>query len=227
MNEHSDYICPQCATFNVRTQKTSECLNCGSSISKRHLRLVHDYAKYVYTYGHMYRSRYQDQVDNTGEVGIKFAITPDSIYHYIGLAMLSGVVGNIAWEVVKTAAKKIVVSYNSRFNENKELSDQELHEIFRSFEIFLKHMDDMNEDVKAAIFEEIFAHESGKYGKKMMENSVKQFVAGNQKEKAYFEKANQKLLKKVSKELKRRVRKLQEAEDESFDDYWGKIKIEK
>jgi hypothetical protein len=35
------------------------------------------------------------------------------------------------------------------------------------------------------------------------------------------------LLKKVSKELKRRVGKLQEAEDESFDDYWGKIKIGK
>jgi hypothetical protein len=186
MNEHSEYICPQCATFNVKRQKTFECLNCGSFISKRHLKLVHDYAEYVYTYGHMYRSRYQNQVDNTGEVGIKFSNTPDSIYHYIGLAMLSGVVGNIAWEVIKTAAKTIVVSYNFRFNENKEISDQELHEIYRSFEIFLKHMDDINKDVKAAIFEEIFAHESGKYGKKMMENSVKQHIAKSQKEKDYF-----------------------------------------
>lgn len=225
--EISDYICPKCATFNVKTQKTFDCLNCRSSFSKRHLKLVHEYAKYVYNYGHMYRSKYQEQVDNSGQVIVKFAITPDSIYHYIGLAMLSGVAGNITWEVVKKASKKIVESYNFHFNTDNEISEQELYEIYRSFEIFLRHMDDMNEDVKNAIFEEIFTHESGKYGKKMKENSLKQQISKKQKEKDLFEKANHKLLKKVSKELKRRVGKLQEAEDESYEDYWGKVKIEK
>ena len=222
----NDYICPNCATFNLTTTKGFECSNCGQSFNRRHLKITHDYAKHVYLYGHVYRRAYQNQLDDNGEVSTKFCLTHDEIYKFIGLAMLSGVFGNFAWEIVKNACFKIVESYNKKFKKEYTFSEHELNEIYESFKLFIKSPGQIDKKVMDSIVEEMFAHGAGKHGKKFLKNFLMYSVTDDANEKNQIEIENQKLLKKFSKEVGKKISELQQAEDEAFDNYWGQIKIE-
>jgi hypothetical protein len=222
----TDYVCPQCATFNISNNKGLECTSCGYKPNKFHIKIVHDYAKHVYFYGHMYRSEYQNQFESHGKVTVKFGIKPDSIYAYIGLAMLSGVIGNFAWHIIKNAADKIIESYNYRYGVSESISENELKEIFESYKIFINHFDEINKEVKMAILEEILAHESGKSGKKAMENTLLYESTNSARKKSELKKQNEKLAKHISKEIRNKLDEIKRAKNENFEDYWAKVKIE-
>jgi hypothetical protein len=220
------YLCPNCATFELKDNKGFECSNCGSAHKTRHLKLTHDYAAHVYLYGHLYRKDYQKQVDENGKIVIYYCLEPDSIYKFIGLAMLSGVIGNLAWDLVKIASKKIISEYNSVFDKNHEISESELHDVYKSFEIFINNSDKIDKKVMGGIIEEMFAHESGNVGKKLALNNLKQMGKEDQTEKEQLRKENAKLIKNISKTLRKKIQKKQEAAEEDFSNYWGKIKVE-
>lgn len=220
------YICPTCASFELQNNRGFECINCGSVHKTRHLKLTHDYAAHVYLYGHLYREDYQKQVDKHGEVEIYYCIEPESIYKFIGLAMLSGVIGNLAWDLIKTATFKIISEYNKAFEKNHEISEEELNKIYRSFDIFLKHSGEIDNEVMAGIIQEILAHESGKAGKKLVMSNIRSMINDNPREKEKLIQENIKLLRKMSKTIQKKIRKKQEAEDEDFSNYWSNIKIE-
>ena len=228
MNQASSpYICPYCASFNLTNSNGFKCNDCDTSLNTRHLKLVHNYAKYVYRYGHIYRKDYQNQVDTHGKIIVFYSLNPDEVYNYIGLAMLSGVFGNLAWSVVKRAAEKIISDFNITFNKNHDISEEELHNIYKSFEIFIKHSDQIDKKVMNGIMEEIIAHEMGKLGNTMAENYIKAMVSTNQIDKERLKRKNSELIKKISKSLPKIINKLKEAEEENYSDYWGNIKIEK
>lgn len=223
----SNYLCTQCATFNVSSQKGLECEFCGYRPNKYYIKVVHKYAKHVYKYGHMYRARYQKQLDYQGHISTKFCTEPQSVYTFIGIAMLSGIIGNFAWDAVKSASDKIIESYNRKHGSSESISEEELQEIFESYNIFINHFDEINEEVRMAILEEILTHESGKSGKKAMRNAVIAEYSSSPAKKRVLVKQNEKLAKNISKEIRRKLSHLEDAKNENFDDYWGKIKIEK
>ena len=220
------YICPTCATFELQNDKGFECVNCGTVHNTRHLKITHDYAAYVYLYGHLYREDYQKQVDKHGEVKIYYCLEPDSIYKFIGLAMLSGVIGNLAYDLIKTASLKIIAEYNMIFEKNHEISEEELNNIYRSFEIFLKHSDQIDKEVMDGIIQEVLAHKSGKVLKKLAMNNIQSMIKSNPREIERIRQENTELIKIMSKTIRKKIRKKQEAENEDFSNYWGRIKIE-
>jgi|GEM_PF-5287083 len=226
--EFLSYICPYCASFDLNNSRGFKCNNCGSNLNTRHLKLVHNYSEYVYLYGHRYREDYQNQVDKNGEITVFHFLEPDSVYKFIGLAILSGVLGNLAWVLVIGAVQKIISEFNIKFGQNHKISELELHNIYKSFEIFIKHSDKIDKKVMDGIMEEILAHESdNKLVKKIAENSIEEMITKNPKEKEKLRGINIKLIKEISKALPKKIKKLKEAEEENYSDYWGKIKIEK
>ena len=177
-----------------------------------------DYSKHVFQYGHRYRELYKNQVANTGEIGAKFCLTdPATIYAFLGVAALSGVVGNLSYDIVKAVSKKIICNFNKLKGEETNISEDEVEKIFKNFDEFINNFSSIDKKVADAITEEMIVHSvSGKNAEKM----AKLLFANERSPKVQAE------MVKIMKKAIKREKKKPKPQPEIFDDFWGNIKIQ-
>lgn len=102
------------------------CPDCGEEVKRSTYRHVLGSAMSFITYGVIYRRKFERQLKEEGSISTHYAISePEAVLCFLGVAAVSGVVGGIAYDVVKTAARRI---FENAKNFGRA-AEPEIHEI--------------------------------------------------------------------------------------------------
>ena len=111
------YLCTNCGIINIENS-TNFCINCEFEFDKEKYEKLTEYTDRATKYGYQYRVNYEKQVKEYGEVRIKYSLVdPSNFYHWLAAAALSGIVGTIAYDLVKSVAKQIYKIITSKKTE--------------------------------------------------------------------------------------------------------------
>jgi hypothetical protein len=103
-------ICLGCASLDVSVRKDAlVCNNCGFSFTESAYNEIVKYAAHVTRYGHQYKkafARADEEYKRTGR-RIDYYLTTSDVLTFAALAVLSGIIGNTAHELVKAALSAI------------------------------------------------------------------------------------------------------------------------
>jgi hypothetical protein len=153
-------LCLGCGNLALREEMDGVCPSCASSIDAEELIRLYKYGAHVYYYGHQYRRVYeaQEETEDKPRFYLEFA---GEAFAWTMLAVLSGVVGNAAYDLVKVVAANIRREVQAGRLPSRDyspllaLSDNELSDLFNSAKCYTSDMDGLTKEVRLAIIEEI------------------------------------------------------------------------
>jgi len=214
-------LCLCCGNLLSREEVTDTCPCCGSHIDVDELLRLYDYAAHVYYYGHQYRQAYeaQEQAEQRVRYCLQFA---GEAFAWTMLAVLSGVVGNAAYDLVKVIVTKIREEVADGKVKDRDystllaLSDEELNDLFNSAKTFTNDMDGLTKEVRLAIIEEIAVDAMTHQPQLMaqMTQFMKGKKFGEKKKKKFFE-----LLRATVAQQQKRIH----PKKGSLNDRWNRI----
>jgi hypothetical protein len=100
-------VCLGCANLTSDDNRGGSCSKCGVQLSPDVYGKLLAYAERLVRYGYQYRGLYEDEVRDGEEQRRHYLLPLHEIFNFIGLAVLSGIVGNTAHELVKAAIGRI------------------------------------------------------------------------------------------------------------------------
>ncbi len=206
------WLCLNCAELNPKEHLAIyKCSKCGFEIQKHGYLKLYKYSEEAIRYGHDYRKAYEKQMANSGKIEIKFCLhDPQEWTVYLGLAALSGVIGNASFEVVKSVAQKIIQNIRKQsFNE------QEFLELQNNLTDFCKGFSEVDTEVKHAIIEEMLAHQCSLKDFRKLFNATLGATKDKTMENAYIDKNN------IMKKIVKKMRKKPTPTPDDFSDFWG------
>ena len=111
-------------------------------------------------FGHRYREIYEDQIANDGEVHTMASLyQPETWSQFVGMVVLSGIVGNAAYDLVKRVVKRITQQIKTPFAGKSDSEiDQHLAILFRHYRDYLDSPEKIEPRVLEYIREEERAH---------------------------------------------------------------------
>lgn len=212
-------LCLSCASLlDYAEVVDGHCPVCSAPIDVEELLKLYEYAAETHYYGHQYRVVYEKQFSETDE-GPRFSLQfAGEAFGWIMLAMLSGVVGNAAYDSLKIVISRIRDDVAAGKISDRDyshlltLSDDELGEILLSAKEYISGMEGLTREVREAIAEEIaadaVAHEP-KIAEEMMRLMSKKTV--KPKDRQRFAQLMRHAIVKQQKRSKPNLRKLQDA----------------
>lgn len=171
-------LCLSCATLLDPAEIVGgSCPVCGESIDVEELARLYEFAAEAHYYGHQYRVVYEEQFKQT-QHRVRYSLAfAGEAFAWIMLAMLSGVVGNAAYDMLKVVISRIQADAADGKLSDRDytpmltLSDEELGDILHSAKQYLTGMEGLTQEVRRAIAEEIaadaVAHDP-KFGEEML-----------------------------------------------------------
>lgn len=156
-------LCLKCGSIN--DDSVSECTDCNKSINYDYNEIF-EYAQKAVYYGYVYRKRYEEDLKINTNLDWRYSlIAPSNLYDFLAIAALSGIVGNIAYDLTKYVAKKILdylktkTELSEQDNEVKLLieNNEELNIFIGCVINYYDGLNGLNPLVKAAIAEEEIA----------------------------------------------------------------------
>jgi hypothetical protein len=161
----SHLLCLSCGTLLARSaDDLAVCTACGAPLDRETLGRLYEYAAEVYYYGCQYRSYYESAYasgPNPIKPSLSFA---GEALAWVTLAVLSGVLGNAAYDAVKAVVAKMRSDIadgkvpNRDYSRLLELTDDQLGALVDAARSYCGGMDGLTKEVRAAIVEEIMAH---------------------------------------------------------------------
>ncbi|VVU99848.1 MULTISPECIES: hypothetical protein [Mesonia] len=101
------FLCTNCGFINI-DNSTCICTNCSTEIDTKSYSELMTYAGRASKYGYKYRTEYENQVAEFGEVRTQYSLLdPTTYYEWLAAAALSGMVGTVAYDLVKFVAQQI------------------------------------------------------------------------------------------------------------------------
>lgn len=160
MND-SNILCLQCGS--LIENNISVCPFCSSEIdTKFYFRLVKKVQDYL-LFGYEYRRLYEIQYSEKKKIEKKYHLDPPSgAFVWVGLAVLSGVIGNASWDFVKKVINKIRTQVDDSELPFECDDDKELKQLYQFLLDYHRSFAGVEQDVKGAIFEEMRAHQAEK-----------------------------------------------------------------
>lgn len=141
----------------------SACEACGERIERERVLQLYEYAAEVYYYGRQYRI-YYERAFRSGQDNIKPSLGfAGEAFAWVMLAVLSGVLGNAAYDAIKAVVNKIREDVSAGnipgrdYTALLELTDEQLGELVDAARTYCGGMDGLTKEVRAAIVEEIMA----------------------------------------------------------------------
>jgi len=160
MKETLNLPCPICAEFALIEDKSVSCLSCDYRARKLPLKTAYEYASFVFQYGHQYKTYYETQLKEHGSFEVKGNLEPPHPLHVvISLPLLSGIIGTTSWFLVKTAISTMVDSYNKKYDTDYTMPEDDIRTLNKNFREFVNNFVDVDEKIRNAVFEEMFAAE--------------------------------------------------------------------
>lgn len=124
-NNISYALCFNCASIYPLTHDSQYiCPSCGFAVDGRLYGRIIEYAKAAVYFGYNYRKFYEKQLDVNGKITKKAALfDPVTLACFLGVAALSGVIGNMSYDLVKKALRKITKNSNKL---NKDIGQNKI-----------------------------------------------------------------------------------------------------
>jgi len=107
----SNYIlCSACASIYLASQGGRLiCTTCGLETDRFLYERLFEYSKTAAHYGYKYRKYYEKQVEDEGKIDTVASLSePSMLMSFLGMAALSGIIGNVATDIVRKAVKTIL-----------------------------------------------------------------------------------------------------------------------
>lgn len=156
----TNLLCLCCGHLLSREEVADTCPICVSKIDAGELLSLYEYAAHVYYYGHQYRLAYETQQQPEQRVRYHLGFAGEA-FAWTMLAVLSGVVGNAAYDLVKVIIANIRNAAAAGKIQDKDYSallalpDEELSDLFSSAKHYTNDMAGLTKEVRLAIIEEI------------------------------------------------------------------------
>lgn len=162
MEKEKNILCFNCASiFPDNNNRTLNCPVCESSFERDLYLYMISYASEAATFGHAYRVAYE-KLHRCGNLKYtRHQIIVSDIWTFAAVAALSGIIGNIAYDVVKLAIFNIIKSLQKK-DESPSISVPRLLRSTEGVDIFMNHirdfcnnLDSIDPEVRNAIIEEM------------------------------------------------------------------------
>ena len=163
-----EIFCINCGHINDY-KNVHKCEICGYNYNIKNYRFLMEYAFNAVRYGYEYREEYEEQIDKYGEVNLCYSLAePETLYGWLALAALSGIVGSSAFEIVRYVARQIyrkleLKNKETDLNDKREqilefLSNEESLTRFSSYiQDYYNDLSNIKDEVKKAIISEEIA----------------------------------------------------------------------
>jgi DNA-directed RNA polymerase subunit RPC12/RpoP len=144
-------LCFNCAAvYSLSDTSQYKCPYCKHSVDAELYKEVIDYAKTAVHFGYNYRKKYEDQIQTQGEINAHYCLSdPSSILCFIGIAALSGIIGNLSYDIVKKVIGKIIRSSKKVDYDIDETTMQLLNDF--KIKIFVQYIQEFHTDSSTAV----------------------------------------------------------------------------
>lgn len=223
-NSYSLWACPYCASFTLSDDSVMNCDSCKETIRRSQYKVTIDYAGFVYRYGHLFRSVYENQLEQEGK------LTPVRVdpAHPIAIAATSVILSalhapTINWFLIKQSVRKFTQSYQQVYGDECVIAEDELRAMNKNIREFTLDFNESSATLRNAVFEEIFAeHCSKKEHEKLiaMQNKIR---GAKEDEKRQLTAEFDKLLQNAMAKTFKKVGQLPKPEPAELGTFWAKV----
>lgn len=158
------YLCLHCASVvGPRRSRPAACPSCGAAWDYKQYDLARTYAGRVARFGVIARRQYERSI--LARPRMRYITpSPSDTLVFVTLAAISGVLGNVAYDIVKTVIRKILKNAAGDHDhppdeDVKQLtSDEAIDNLFQHIQEFIGGLPTVDPAVKAAVLEELLVH---------------------------------------------------------------------
>lgn len=227
MENHDKYSlwpCPYCASFTLLEDSVMKCESCEGSIRRSQYKVTIDYAGFAYRYGHLFRSVYENQLEQDGK------LTPVRVdpAHPIAVAATAVIVcalhtPTVNWFLIKQSVRKFTESYQEVYGDECVIAEDELRAMNKNIREFTLDFNESSATLRNAVFEEIFAeHCSKKEHEKLLAMQTK-IRSAREEEKRSLTEEFEKLLQTAMAKTFKKVGQLPKPEPADLGLFWNKV----
>jgi len=215
-------ICFRCAcVFSHENGDFIECPECHYRIETDAYERLVVYARRAFTYGYSYRMAYEREYLRDRSLSSRYSISVEEIWTFCALAVLSGIIGSTAYDILKAVIRKISDQFKAKGDSNQVKRIIEIVEDPDDFEMLItcirdyhNGMSTLNPKIREVILEEINTDDLADTITPMIEEAFSSSV----KEGGKLQREAVKLL--VSQALKKPKIAENTLEKSDFDNFW-------
>jgi len=145
-------LCLACATI-FDLEAVAVCPVCTSRHDEDLYHRVADLAHDVVYHGHLYRRKYEDNITSGDTRARYLLVEPSDVLVWLGITVLSGILGGASWDLVRAVAGRI---RNSLSDTDTPTPDVDV--LRNDAEEYVTGMANIDPAVRSAILEEILVH---------------------------------------------------------------------
>lgn len=158
-------ICIRCASvYEPSKDELYRCPKCSFVVKKEFYNKLINYAKGAAEYGYIYRLTYEQDYERDKTLSKRYKLSAEEIWTFCALAALSGIIGNVAYDVLKGATKKIIDQFKSKGDSGDINEIEDVMNNSDKFDLFIYYLTDyyngmpnVNPAIRDTIVEEIQA----------------------------------------------------------------------
>jgi hypothetical protein len=149
-------LCLSCAnTFEHTTRERLKCPICSTEMSRSQYEDFYRYSFQSIRYGYQYRKAISKENSENEKPKQFYLLPPDQILIYLGLAAVSGIVGNLATDLVKKVMRLIVDRNRGIDQKNSDTEPSiDFDELYQSIEVHFNNYNGIDEKLIDEIEEE-------------------------------------------------------------------------
>ncbi len=145
------YFLGQTVAFNIQEELNEIiCPECGFTVERDTFERLMKYASEAMRFGYHYRLVYEDDYRKEGRLSSRYALSPLGIaLSFAAIAALSGVIGNISYDIIKKVIQKI-----KEKSSNPDDSSAKSYNILNNeeeFRVFTMYIEDFHNDLQNVI----------------------------------------------------------------------------
>jgi hypothetical protein len=146
----SQVLCFKCASiYTPSSVDKYTCPFCHHSVDKAIYTKILNYAKTAVHYGYSYRKAYENQVLTEGSIATKYSLPePVTVLCFAGVAALSGIIGNAAYDLVKRIISRLIASSTGVADGTGQTKIHISNET--DIQVFIQYIKEFHEDKSAA-----------------------------------------------------------------------------
>ncbi|HBG28151.1 MAG: hypothetical protein A2Y10_06675 [Planctomycetes bacterium GWF2_41_51] len=145
-------LCFSCASV---FEEQHQCPECGWQIEPEQYERIYNYAKAAVYYGIYYRKAYESQLAKSKQINIHYALVdPSEVASFIGVCAVSGIIGQISYNLIQKAFHKIIKSMKGKEIEH-DYDTKEINIYIENINCFCKNFEGIDPEIKNLIKDEM------------------------------------------------------------------------
>lgn len=228
MKSNNLKICFACANiFREDNVDLLECPFCGNRVSKNKYEMILNDAREAVHYGWNYRRMYEKELEEKGRIDTHYYLAQyEEIFNFIAVAVLSGILGGVAYDIVKKVIIKIseFVKGNGSKEEKSKIfslidSEEDMNKFIQYIDEYYRSFENIDEEVRDAIFEEMIVDKMST----TLENIITQNADINMDEIKEISPFSEEEIFKSMIEVRRKTDMRERNKNTMFSDFWENI----